>query len=847
MNNCYLTKIAVSFLLLLTFGSKSYAQYYTIPDPYLALWIELNHPTCIVNSNQLDTTSPDLIDIDTIDLAFVGATNLDGIQFLSGLISLRGNNSTVTSIPSLPSNLKELQLNSVPNLVTWPVLPQSLRKFYCNDNNLGSSFPVLPDSLTVLHCMGNQIVSFASLPVTLEELFCSGNPLLGGVLPALPPHLKELAVSNCQLTSLNGLPDELVIIYAEINQISQLPAILPPTLQHLFINFNTLTSLPDLPSDLVGLYCNGNLLTEIPDLPDSLYILECSQNLLTELPDLPQSLTALHTGSNQLTVLPEIPDSLTSLSVANNFLTALPHLPSTLVFFRCENNEIACFENLPENTQQIFTWDISGNAFTCVPTHRSYTGNTPVCTNSTWNNPYNCVSNYTHGIKGTVYTDQNSNCSVDTSDAAVGNVRLNLFDNSGNFVALAYTDNFGGYYFELPNGTYHLVVDTAGAVYTSNCNTESIITVTNNLADSIDFVIACANTNDLAVTGIAATGIVFPGQTHGLLVFAGNQFGNFPASCLDSISGEMTVTVTGPVTYAGTPPLGFPQPDQVNGNTINYTVSNFSNINWEDPFLMNFLVDQTAQSGDSVCVSVILTSTDETGTLTNNHMELCYAVGNSYDPNIKEVFPTTVLPGYNDYLTYTIHFQNTGTAPAINIRLTDLLDPLLDPSTFELMHASDPVVAKIQHDSLSFRFDDIWLADSMSNEPESHGFVQYRIKPFAPLINGNTIENKASIYFDYNAPIITNTALTHVGYLSVAEADKSKLIIYPNPSSGIFQVQFTGSVDELEVYTTSGLRISSEINPANKLNLDLSNQPKGMYILKARSADKTTYSKLMKL
>ena len=847
MNNYYLTKIAVSLLLLLTFGSKAHAQYYTIPDPYLALWIELNHPTCIVNSNQLDTTSPDLVNIDTIDVAFVGAQNLDGIQFLSGLISLRGNNLPISNIPALPPNLKELQLNNVPNLVTWPVLPQSLRTFYCDDNNLGASLPALPDSLKVLHCMGNQITSFASLPATLEELSCSGNPLLGGVLPALPTHIKELAVSNCQLTSLNGLPDDLVMLYAEITQVSQLPALLPANLKHLFINFNTLTSLPDLPAGLIGLYANGNLLTEIPELPDSLYILECSQNLLTELPDLPESLTALHTGSNQLTVLPELPDSLTSLSVSNNFLTTLPHLPSTLVFLRCENNEIACFENLPENTQQIYTWDISGNAFTCVPTHRSYTGNTPVCTNSTWNNPYNCVSNYTHGIKGTVYTDQNFNCVVDTSDAAVGNVRLNLFDNSGNFVALAYTDNFGGYYFELPNGTYHLVVDTAGAAYSSNCNVESTISVLNNLVDSIDFMIACTNTNDLSVTTIAPTGIVFPGQTHGLLVFASNQFGNFPASCLDSISGEMTVSVSGPVTYAGIPPLGFPQPDQVNGNTITYTVSNFSNINWEDPFLMNFLVDQTAQSGDSVCVTVTLTSPDETGSLLNNQMNLCYAVGNSYDPNIKEVFPTVVLPGYNDYLTYTIHFQNTGTAPAINIRLTDLLDPLLDPSTFELMHASDPVESKIQHDSLSFRFDNIWLADSMSNEPESHGFVQYRIKPFSPLALGNTVENTASIYFDYNAPIVTNTAVTAVGYLSVNESTEINLEIYPNPGTGIFHIRSSEPVEEVSVYSISGVLIAQQINPAKNWELDLTNQQKGIYILTTKNGNKLSHSKLMKL
>ncbi len=843
MNNSYLAKIAFSLLLFVGIGFKSNAQYYTVPDVYFALWIEINHPTCIINSNQLDTTAVDLLAIDSVDVSLNAITNLDGIQFFDGLISLKCNNTPLTNIPLLPQNLRELQLNST-QIVNWPILPQSLREFRCDDNNI-TTMPVLPDSLTRLDCMGNQLTSLPPLPSTLLHLYCSGNPI--GVLPILPSHIQELAVNNCGLTSISSLPADLTSLICSVNQITSLPAVLPPNLEYLSTNYNLITTLPDLPVGLVNLECGANLLTTLPDLPPTLRTLDAWENQLTVLPDLPQSLIALQCPNNLITSLPELPDSLWALAVSHNLLTTLPHLPSTLAFFRCDTNQIHCFENLPENTQQIYTWYISGNPFTCVPTHRSYTGNTPVCLNNIWNNPYDCFSNYTHGIKGTVYTDQNSNCSADVSDQEVGNVRVNLLDNSGNFVSLAYTDNFGGYYFEVPNGTYHVIVDTAGAAYSSNCTIENTVTVSSNLIDSVDFVIACANNDDLSVSGIAPTGIVFPGQTHGLLVFASNQFGNFPVSCLDSLSGELTVSITGPVTYAGIPPLGFPQPAQVNGNTITFSVNNFSNMNWNDPFLMNLLVDQTAQSGDSVCVSVTLVSATETGNLLNNQMDLCYAVGNSYDPNIKEVFPTVVPPNYNDYLTYTIHFQNTGTAPAINIKLTDLIDPLLDPATFELMHASDPVESKIQHDSLSFQFNNIWLADSTSNEPESHGFVQYRIKPFAPLINGSAIENKASIYFDFNAPIVTNTAVTNVGYLSVSKSTKNDPVIYPNPSNGVFHIRFSESVEDVYVYTISGVQISHEINPNAHWNLDLSNQPKGIYILKTSIGNQTHYSKLMKL
>jgi uncharacterized repeat protein (TIGR01451 family) len=73
-------------------------------------------------------------------------------------------------------------------------------------------------------------------------------------------------------------------------------------------------------------------------------------------------------------------------------------------------------------------------------------------------------------------------------------------------------------------------------------------------------------------------------------------------------------------------------------------------------------------------VHVEINPTPLDGDTSNNVYDFCYKVVNSYDPNMKEVYPVNVLPGYDDWFTYTIHFQNTGNAPAFNIRLRDTLD-----------------------------------------------------------------------------------------------------------------------------------------------------------------------------
>src|SRR5690606_2721585 len=141
---------------------------------------------------------------------------------------------------------------------------------------------------------------------------------------------------------------------------------------------------------------------------------------------------------------------------------------------------------------------------------------------------------------------------------------------------------------------------------------------------------------------------------------------------------------------------------------------------------------------------------------------ICSAVLASYDPNNKLVLPTGIGPeGFvspETELTYTINFQNTGNYPAEDIYILDTLDQDLDVSSIQILGASHNIMTPYLHgNTILFDFEDIWLADSVSNEPESHGFVTYSIKTKPGLAQGTQIKNSASIYFDYNLPVLTNS------------------------------------------------------------------------------------------
>ncbi len=135
----------------------------------------------------------------------------------------------------------------------------------------------------------------------------------------------------------------------------------------------------------------------------------------------------------------------------------------------------------------------------------------------------------------------------------------------------------------------------------------------------------------------------------------------------------------------------------------------------------------------------------------------------AYDPNDKQSVPIGISE--NHYILgiteieYLIRFQNTGNAPATNVLLRDTLDSNLDISTFQLVSNSHSVITTthpITHE-VTFLFQNIMLPDSISNEPESHGYIKYRISPFLDLQENTEINNTAYIYFDSNEPIVTNT------------------------------------------------------------------------------------------
>ncbi|MEA3503767.1 MAG: T9SS type A sorting domain-containing protein [Bacteroidota bacterium] len=72
----------------------------------------------------------------------------------------------------------------------------------------------------------------------------------------------------------------------------------------------------------------------------------------------------------------------------------------------------------------------------------------------------------------------------------------------------------------------------------------------------------------------------------------------------------------------------------------------------------------------------------------------------------------------------------------------------------------------------------------------------------------------------------------------ISESESLNISIYPNPSNGIFNIEYKKPIDKgsiLEVYNVAGKLISTQIITSNKAQVDISTCKKGMYFVKVNN------------
>ena len=215
-------------------------------------------------------------------------------------------------------------------------------------------------------------------------------------------------------------------------------------------------------------------------------------------------------------------------------------------------------------------------------------------------------------------------------------------------------------------------------------------------------------------------------------------------------------------------------------------------------------------------------------------------VVNSFDPNDKTCLEGDVITPemVGDFVHYMIRFENTGTADAINIVVKDHIDRTkYDLSSLIALDASHDFVARIKDDAsdyyVEFIFENINLPfDDANND----GYVVFKIKTLDTLILGDTFENEAEIYFDFNFPIITNLEQTTVATLSTEDFTlaHNSILLYPNPTTNLLHLDSKQAIEQVTVYDISGRLINEFAIIGSKTEFTISTESfsAGTYFVK---------------
>lgn len=753
-----------------------------------------------------------------------------------GLLALRLNRGTWSTLPPFPINLNLLHLN-VTGMPVIPTLPEGITDLGLVDKSTLSTLPELPASVLRLSItsIGHAI---PDLPGGLAYLNLHG--VTGITVPPMPNALDSIYLSSfgdaaitawptaARLIKLTGMSNlmqvadwppalQVLQIHGAPN-LAQLPPVWSSTLANLQLwHTDALAALPAFPPGLetIGLASYGldslpAALVSLPPWPIGIQYIFLASMPFTDLPPLPAGLQVLDISYlPELTCLPLLPEGLSTLLVDVDGLS-LPPTP------------ITCVPNFPPNA--LINWGgsvINNNPdLLCTALNSSCPFLNPVAT-------------------GTSYWDQNANGTRDSGEP--GYPYVTLHQQPGSAMHGVATD--GTYAWPMPIGTYTLSASSDNPYVQGIAPAQHTLsfTVAGEVSTGNDFGVTLQpNVQDLRIDLMGPAGQ--PGF---------DSYGTITCENLGSIPTDATVTfqLDAIQSWVGATPA----PSTVAMNTITWNLAALQ-------------VGETRQialvvhTGSTVALGTPLVQTAEAGPLASdaspddNVSTFEAEVVGSYDPNDKQVLPHTLslaeVAAGNEELIYTIRFQNTGTWPAVKVKVADTLSSDLQWTTFRKVSSSHACNWELSGAGvLSFQFDPIDLPDSVTNEPLSHGFVKFAIKPRTTLPLGTTVANSADIFFDFNAPVRTLPAVFTVDDGSgVPETGPAAMHVYPNPVRDVLWVNLPTSAHTiLQVFDARGREHIRQVAVSKEVtSVPMQGLAPGPYSLRCTSERGTWATKFLK-
>jgi len=642
----------------------------------------------------------------------------------------------------------------------------------------------------------------------------------------------DLDVSDNNITSIDGIENFINLFSFKCNT-------------------NFLTSLNGIQflTSLSTLECHTNQLNNINETQNlvNLDAIDCSYNYVITSVDLSQltQLTIFNCSFNDIssidvstnTLLWDLncqENSLTTIDVSSNYQLSKLNVQSNQLesmfikngnellvtggdFYLAYNPNLAYICVDDSQVENVATgWAITNNVspFTYLDRVNSY------CTFVPGGGSYVISGQST-------FDADNNGCDINDEFLPNLNFSVNNGTATGNYVS----NSTGNYSIAVPQGVY-TVTPQIGAYFTAT-PANMVVDFSTSVNPSIqDFCITSNGVfNDLEITILPLT-LARPGFDASYSIVYKNKG-------TTTLSGDVNLTFNDDlIDYVSSTPLV----DTANIGELIWNYSDLKPFETREMLLTmnaNTPTDPTFPLNNGDVLDFIATINPVIGDETpeDNVFDLSQVVVNSYDPNDKACLEgKTILPSeVGKYVSYMIRFENNGTASAVNIVVKDIIDvSKYDMSTLKVIKGSHGFVTKVRDSNIiEFIFENINLPfDDANND----GYVSFKIKTLPTLIENDTFENKAEIYFDYNPAIVTNLAQTTVkSVLGISDYQIDNTIsYYPNPVKDVLYVNSKNNLKGISIYDINGRVLLNTALIENQVqeNFDVSKLGSGVYFIK---------------
>lgn len=430
-------------------------------------------------------------------------------------------------------------------------------------------------------------------------------------------------------------------------------------------------------------------------------------------------------------------------------------------------------------------------------------------------------------VTGVLFADADTDCVQDGGEPGIPYRTLQV--DPGAQLAITGTD--GRFAADLIDGAYTLTV-LDPAVEPTCPQAEPIPFTVSGGSTTLDIGASAGAPMDLAVS--AVNNAARPGFGHTAWARVTELGG----------SGSGTITVTAQLLYPLTFVSATPAPTSVLPNQVSWVLpalTPFATLQVQ----VTATVDVQAPLGASADIVFTAVNDGPETNLANNSWTTARTITGAFDPNDKTAFTSTgqsaseYILSQDEWIDYVIRFQNTGTDTAFTVVITDTLASSLDMATFEQGAASHPFTVSFKPDRVvEWRFANILLPDSNVNEPGSHGAVGFRIRPHQPVVAGTVLANAADIYFDFNAPVRTNTStlVATVG-TGVPVEEEASLLLFPNPARDRITIRSFAPLEHLQVMALDGRVVLQRRLAGDRAEVDLRGLAPGAYRMMVTGSD----------